>query len=117
MSDARGTDDHLGLEVDVVGDTVVIRLSGELDMQSAPLLTGRGIEELDRHEARNIVLDFASLTFLDSRGIVGLVKLHDAARVKGGSVTIHRPLRRIHRLLEVTGLVRELNVEDPVDDR
>jgi anti-anti-sigma factor len=62
------------------GEVVVARVTGELDLASAPR-TGEEIEAAVPSSARGLVVDFSELDFIDSSGIAMLFNL---ARRLGG---------------------------------
>ena len=88
--------------------SVVMALSGELDLSTAGQLDSVLAELLATNPAR-IVFDLAGLRFMDSSGIGVLVKA--AGRVPVVSVT--RPTDAVRRVLAATGLLAILNVVDP----
>ena len=78
-----------------------LRLTGELDLVTAPLLR----DELARHRARGVrvVLDLSALTFLDSTGLVLLMETAREGAQDGWSVALRRDVSPpVARLLEVT---------------
>jgi anti-anti-sigma factor len=54
------------------GRTVVIQLEGDLDAATAPVFHGR-IDEIDRQEIDQLVLDMTNLAYMSSAGLRGLV--------------------------------------------
>ena len=79
-----------------------LRLAGDLDLVTAPLLR----EELARHHARGhrVVLDLAEVEFLDSTGLVLLMEsAREGAGPEGWTVALRRNVSpAVTRLLEVT---------------
>ena len=79
----------------------VVHLSGELDIDSAPLLTD-ALRALAR-PGGTIELDLTELTFIDSSGIRGLC--HAADRLgPHGRLVVRHPTPAVRRALELTGL-------------
>jgi anti-sigma B factor antagonist len=77
----------------------VLHLVGDLDMASAEVFLGQAVERLDG--AREIVLDLAGLTFIDSTGIRAF--LTPASRVDGPVVVRHAQ-PNVARVLEIVRL-------------
>ncbi len=80
---------------------VTLRLSGELDLVTAPVLR----DELAGHQARGarIVLDLAGIEFLDSTGLVLLMEVAREPAETGWSLAIRRDLSPpVARLFQVT---------------
>lgn len=73
-------DESRHLQVDCRGDdgTVVIALTGELDMASAPELE-EAIDRAIASAARSVIVDLRQLEFMDSTGIRLLVAAHKSA--------------------------------------
>ena len=95
------------LEISPLVGVPCVRLAGELDLVTAPLLT----EALgDLASEREVHLDLALLTFLDSSGLHAIIKL---ARSQHGdrSVVLVNPSTAVLRLLEITGIDKHPAVE------
>lgn len=84
-----------------------LRLSGELDMASAPMLRERLGELREAH--RIVRLDLSQLDFMDSSGIqVMAVGLRDSAR-NGWRLEVDPNVSsQVGRVIELTGLDRML---------
>ena len=96
--------------VDVVtksGDRVVVRVSGELDVCTAPTLKGR-LNELIDDGAREIAVDLADLEFINTTGLCVFVKTLERLRPHDGRLLLRSPNRSVHKTLEITGLDQTL---------
>jgi len=92
------------------GDTHVVELRGELDIAGAPALE----EELLRVEGTDapaIIVDLRGLEFIDSTGIRLLLMAADRCGA-GGRLTLLRGPDRVHRVFEITDLVKRLPFAD-----
>ncbi len=92
--------DALAIEQSWVERTVVLTVSGDLDMLTAPALT-EAIQAAARHEPTALIVDLSTLEFLASAGMTLLIttqeKLAPATRfgvVAEGPAT-SRPLRMV----------------------
>ena len=94
--------------VQPVGDGVVL-VKGELDIRTRNRLEEALGELADRGD--RLVLDLSQLTFCDSTGLAGLVRLHKRAAAAGGSVVLRSPVPRVRHLLTLTGLIRLFPIE------
>jgi anti-anti-sigma factor len=99
------------LTVEVQGDTAVIGLIGEVDSLASPELRAAVLGALDGG-ATSVSFDCSALTFIDSAGLSVLVEAHQQAQLRWGHVTILRPSERLTRMLEITGLDKELTIEE-----
>jgi anti-sigma B factor antagonist len=84
-------------------DTVVIAVSGELDLATAPQLR-EACAKAVQSAAGTVRIDVGGLTFLDSSGISVLVETHRDLEARNGSLILHCVGDRTQRVLEVAGL-------------
>jgi anti-sigma B factor antagonist len=83
-------------------ECTVAYLRGELDAYSAICLTAR-LKPLAM-AGRNIVVDSAGLSFVDTAGVSALVDLLRVATAAGGSLRLTKPPRLLRRLLTLAGI-------------
>jgi anti-anti-sigma factor len=67
------------------GDTIILVLKGDLDIQTAPQLR-RFIDSVTREGDVNLKLDLSKLSYLDSSGYVALVDASRRTRGSQGSI-------------------------------
>ena len=96
--------DHLQIDIDEKEDLTRVRLKGELDVHTAPILA-QALEQASANGATTIVVDAAALRFCDSSGIQVLVAARERAVEAGGSLTIEGVQGALERVLTVTGLL------------
>jgi anti-sigma B factor antagonist len=99
------------LNVDPVGGGL-IRLSGELDIRTCVKL--EQVVGVAVDEGKRVVLDLSELTFCDSTGLAGLVRLYKRATTLGGELVLRDPVPRVQALLGLTGLNRLFPIETSV---
>ncbi|MFD5088639.1 STAS domain-containing protein [Kitasatospora sp. NPDC058406] len=84
-------------------ESVLVRLAGELDLDSAPLVD-RAVDSCLGHGVRRVTVDLAAVTFCDSHGLMALERSGRIASACG--VTFR--LSGIHRRLwSILSLYRE----------
>ena len=107
MTERRGL-----LTVDESWDNggVVLRLNGELDLTSVPLLDD-AFDRMTQGYGDDVVLDLTELTFIDSTGLGALVRVTRDRRAQGGNVILRRPQHAVRVVIDVTGLNRVLDIE------
>ncbi|HVM02898.1 MAG TPA: STAS domain-containing protein [Acidimicrobiales bacterium] len=92
------------------GPTVVVRVLGEVDLASAPVL-GEALGELiDGQGNLSVQLDLEDLAFIDSTGIGVLVRALRSVRRRGGDLTLANCRPGTMRILEIAGLVEIFGV-------
>ena len=84
-------------------DTVVITVSGELDLATAPELR-EACTNAVRSSAGTVRIDVGGLTFLDSSGLSVLVETHRELEGRSASLVLHHVTDRTRRVLDVAGL-------------
>ena len=98
------------LTVEVQGDTATIGLVGEVDSIASLELRAALLGALDGG-ATSLAFDCSELTFIDSAGLSVLIEAHQQAQMRWGKVTILRPSASLVRMLEITGLDKELTID------
>jgi len=82
---------------------VVLALSGELDVVSAPEL-GRHLSEALSEPHAHVTLDLSELAFVDSAGVSVLIKAKQDADSSGRTLVLARPTEQVHRVFALVGL-------------
>ncbi|MFP5373051.1 MAG: STAS domain-containing protein [Actinomycetes bacterium] len=105
----RPPSDLLTVEISEPAPTARVTVAGEIDSSSAPLLREQ-LDTLFDSPLRELTIDLAGVTFLDSAGLCVLAAAHRRA----GSETALRVLassRAVIRPLQITGLWQLLQAE------
>jgi anti-anti-sigma factor len=82
---------------------VVLALSGELDVVSAPELE-LCLNEVMAEAHDRVVLDLSELAFVDSAGVSVLIKGKQDAESSGRMLVLGRPTEQVHRVFALVGL-------------
>ncbi|HEX4279151.1 MAG TPA: STAS domain-containing protein [Solirubrobacteraceae bacterium] len=82
---------------------VVLALSGELDVVSAPQLE-LCLNEVMAEAHDRVVLDLSELAFVDSAGVSVLIKGKQDAESSGHTLVLGRPTEQVHRVFALVGL-------------
>jgi anti-sigma B factor antagonist len=89
--------------------SVTVRVSGEIDMLTAPQLLDCLLTAAETHP-RELVVDLTLVTFMDSSGIAALIKAHK--RLPPTSNIVLRGVRRnVRTVLELTAVNALFKVE------
>jgi anti-sigma B factor antagonist len=89
------------------GDVTIVRLAGELGVDTAAELAAAMAEVLDRPTHR-VVIDLTLLAFCDSIGLSTFVDAHRRCAANGGYLALAAPSPFMHKLLRVVGLTRQV---------
>jgi anti-sigma B factor antagonist len=94
---------------------VVIEVTGELDVYTAPRLRELLIDLINKGEY-NLIVDMEMMEFLDSGGLGVLVGGLKRVRAHDGSLHIARPPERVLRILRASTLFNVFPPFDTVDE-
>lgn len=92
---------HLSAEVEKVSEGMaVLRLSGEIDLATASMITDR-FAALVADDLPNVIIDATGITFIDSTGIQALVDGKRMIYEKGSRIVLipSQPVRRLFDLV------------------
>jgi anti-sigma B factor antagonist len=88
----------------ISGDgSVVVRLSGELDLSTAPRAEQALVDELGAG-ARTLIVDLRSLDFCDAAGLRAFVRARRRAQEIGAKIRLVHPNRLVRRVVEIAEL-------------
>jgi anti-sigma B factor antagonist len=90
--------------------SLVVHLAGEIDMDSAPLITDCVSSALEAGQSR-IAIDLRDVTFMDSRGLAALITAHEDASAAGAMLVVRAPTKRVLDVFMMTGIDRLLHIE------
>jgi anti-anti-sigma factor len=110
-----GAQEHLRVDARREQDRVVLRLAGELDLASSPILE-RALEAPEIAETPLLVLDLDGLRFVDSTGLRIILLAHESARGRGQEFAITPGSAQVQRLLSITSVAEHMRVIASPDD-
>lgn len=105
----------LQIKSESTGDVSILTIAGELDMGSAPQLREALAPILDS-EKPSLLLDLSGINFMDSTGIGVLVNALNRARDKNGYCAYCGVQPRVHRILQIAGLLKALPLYETRED-
>ena len=83
-------------------DVVTATICGEIDIMTVSVLCER-LGHLARKNPRRLVIDLAAVSFIDSAGLGGFVRIRKAMP-PSCPVVVRSPQRRVRQLFKITGL-------------
>lgn len=95
---------HLRADLSVDGDQTVVRLVGELDIATAPVLQDLVDTAASRAELRTLVLDLGGVDFMAAAGMNALVHAHRLCGERDASVRLRAVGPQVRRVLAITGM-------------
>ena len=92
----------------------IVRLSGRLNMASAPELA-TVVGDRVRSGHNRIVVDMSGVDFMDSSGLGALVSCLKKAREAGGDLRLAAPTAQVSTVLDLTNLSTIMRPADSLD--
>jgi anti-anti-sigma factor len=97
-------------------DQVVVRLTGDADLSTAPVVT-EALTRAARLRTRQVVVDLACARFWDSSGLSALAEFTTELAADGRACRIVGALPRTRRLIGMANLTGSLLLDGPLTDR
>ncbi|HST63977.1 MAG TPA: STAS domain-containing protein [Mycobacteriales bacterium] len=110
-------DDELGeFAIDVVraDGQETVRVRGELDIATAPLLRA-ALEGVYARRPVRVEVDLSEVTFLDASSLAGLIAARRRLAAQRAVLVLVDPSPIVRRVLDITGLDRMTDVRTPAD--
>ena len=96
------------------GDTMIITISGDLDIVTSPELD-ECLTQAEAHHSR-IIMDFGEVSFLDTSALAVIVGHWKRAEATGGTLALANARYRYTKTLWITGLADKLTLYNSVDE-
>jgi anti-sigma B factor antagonist len=105
----------LAVQVDEQGGWAVARVSGDLDLTTAPRLRERLVQVVVGGQPR-LVLDLQAVDFVDSTGLGVIVGVLKRTRSQGGDLRLVSTRSALRKILELTSLDQALPLAATVEE-
>lgn len=106
---------RFGCDVETAADESSLRLEGELDLSSAPMLR-TCLSGLTAAGVRRIVIELGALRFVDASGIRAIAAEARRLRKAGGVMVLRNPRPWTRRLFDLLGATDLVTIEESEDD-
>ncbi|HHY47405.1 MAG TPA: anti-sigma factor antagonist [Firmicutes bacterium] len=106
------------VDIEPLGDILLARVSGELDLRTAPEFrdTVDGALERDYRDINLLLLSMAGVTFLDSSGLGAVLGRYRRLSQRGGRVVVCSLPHQISKVFELAGLFKLIDAFDTEAD-
>lgn len=104
------------INISTTGGVTIAELSGDLDHHTARLMRTDIDRELAEKRPRRLIIDFSSVTFMDSSGIGLIMGRYRIMNENGGDVIVARPPAYIKKVLRLAGVDRLAPITDDPRD-
>ena len=109
---AAGVPDRLLLDYRLDGGVAVVKVTGEVDVSTSSSLRNSLLRVIADENHHGLVVNLASVSFLDSTGVGVLVGIWHRVCATRGCLALAAPSRQARRVLETTGLTKVLPIYD-----
>ena len=104
--------DGLLLDYRLDSGVAVVTVTGEVDVSTSSALRTRLLRVITDENQHGLIVNLASVNFLDSTGISVLVGIWHRVSAARGCLALAAPSHQARRVLETTGLTRVLPIYD-----
>lgn len=105
------TPGELAIEVTQQAESVVVSLTGELDLATAATFERR-LREAEASNPARLIVDLGALGFMDSTGLQTLLRANERADGSGYQLMLRRGPHQVQRVFELTRTVDAFKFED-----
>jgi anti-sigma B factor antagonist len=99
-----------------MGDCAVVSLDGRIVLGEETNALREAVKHLLADGEKNIVLDLANVSLIDSSGLGVLVSAYSSAKSRGASLRLCNLGSRFNELLQITKLYTVFEVSDTIED-
>lgn len=104
------------MDFDTRKETLIIKLSGELDHHSAEEVRNHIDDKIEREKSIKVIMDFENVTFMDSSGIGVVIGRYKKILSQGGEISIASATDNIKRVFELSGIFKIIKYYKNLDD-
>jgi anti-anti-sigma factor len=105
------------IDVERMEKNAVIKLSGRLDMNSSPDLRKTALTLCAKGRWKNLTIDFAEVSFIDTSGLATLLEILVATKDRCIQLILSNPSEKIRYLIDVNGLTGFFRIESSTRER
>lgn len=95
-----------------VNGIIIVDLAGQLTLGEAAAALRDEVRDQAGHGFRNILLNLADVTYIDSAGLGELTAAYTSVKNRGGQLKLLNLTKRVHDLMQITKLYTVFDVYD-----
>ena len=92
-------------------DVVICILEGEININTSPELR-KIFDKIMRNNEKKVLIDFASVSYIDSSGLATLIEMLQRLRKTGGNLRLANMSQKVKSIFEITKLVKLFEIFD-----
>ena len=90
--------------IDVIGETLIVELFGEIDHNQVAKGRERIDNALDNYNTKNLIFDFSKVSFMDSSGVGMILGRYRKMGEKSGNLAIVACAKPVRNILNMAGV-------------
>lgn len=94
------------LRMNITGNTLVVRVNGELDLVVADEFRAKVDRKLDENPVRNLIINLQGVKFIDSSGLGAILGRYKRVAAGGGKVAVVGAAPQVTKILELSGIMK-----------
>ena len=91
---------------------LIIKIEEEIDHHNCEKIKKRADYEIEIHIPKKVVFDFKNVTFMDSSGIGMIIGRYKLVSLFGGKFAIANVNKIVKKTLEMSGILKIINIEE-----
>ena len=99
------------IRVEQIDEVALIKLSGRLDTKTSPDLRKAALTLYTKGRFRNLTIDFADVSYIDTSGLATLLEILVTAREECGQLTLACLSEKVRYMIDVNGLIGFFRIE------
>jgi stage II sporulation protein AA (anti-sigma F factor antagonist) len=96
----------LKITTEIKQRVLIVRVEGELDMHVADMFRTTVEEALEKAGVKNLILNLANVTFIDSSGLGVILGRYKRISQLGGKMSAVQLQPQVEKIFELSGLLR-----------
>jgi anti-sigma B factor antagonist len=104
----------MDIQVESIDDRRILRIRGKITFEHCPPLQHR-LDEIVESGAREVVIDFKEVPFIDSSGVGEILRLYKLVRDRNGEVILVNPNQKLRNLFTMYRFEKFMRILDSME--
>ena len=107
--------DRIEVQTRIVNDVTIVSPVGEIDLSRAPSLRVQ-LTAVQSKKPKRLIIDLASVPYMDSSGVATLVEAMQNARKAGGKLILSAMQEKVRSIFEIARLDMVFTIVNTTDE-
>ena len=91
---------------------LVLKITEEIDDHNVKKIRGKADYEIERYMPKKVILDFDSVTFMDSAGIGLIIGRYKFTNMLGGKLEVANLTGSVKKIFEMSGILKLIPITE-----